>query len=200
MSAEIIVAYTIALTFLAASPGPGVIAVIAQAITRGPISAFLMLTGLIIGDTMYLIAAAAGLGLLASKMGAFFIAVKYAGAAYLLWLAWKSWHNKKPTTSNKGQSHRHSLAGGIAISLSNPKVIVFYLAFLPTFLDLTAITAADIAILALITTFVSYIVLGIYIVGAAKLRQTISKPQPQKWFNRLSATMMASAGFVVAAR
>jgi threonine/homoserine/homoserine lactone efflux protein len=206
MSVETIITYCLAMTLFAAAPGPGVFAVIAQSITRGIAPAFIMLSGIIIGDIAYLVAAAAGLGLLAKQMGTLFILVKFIGGAYLIWLAWQSWHAKiaSPETSSETKlaqkPARFSLLGGFAISISNPKVIVFYLAFLPPFIDLSKATSSDIAMLAVITAAVLYIIMGAYILGAAKLRRTISKPTPQKWFNRLSATMMAGAGIIVATR
>jgi len=200
MSIETTIAYALAITLFASIPGPGVFAVVAQAIARGAGPAFVLLTGIIVGDIAYLIAAAAGLGLLAAQMGAFFGVVKYMGGAYLIWLGWKNWHSRPLTEGSKGPSGKLSLLGGFAISLSNPKVMVFYLAFLPTFMDVTTITGTDIAVLAGITTAVSYGVLGVYIFGAGKLRSAVTKPGPQKWFGRFSGTVMAGAGVLVATR
>jgi len=200
MTIETIIAYTLAISLFASVPGPGVFAVVAQAIARGPLPAFIMLTGIIIGDIAYLVAAAAGLGLLAAQMGSLFVAVKYIGGAYLIWLGWKNWHSHSATTEKKPVSTKLSLLGGFAISLSNPKVMVFYFAFLPTFMDVTLITATDIALLASLTTIVSYVVLGGYIFGANKLRSAVTKPGPKKWFGRFSGTVMAGAGVLVATR
>jgi len=200
MTIETIIAYGLAITLFASVPGPGVFAVVAQAIARGTAPAFILLTGIIIGDIAYLVAAAAGLGLLAAKMGTLFVVVKYVGAAYLIWLGWKNWHSKATQQAGKPPSTKLSLAGGFAISISNPKVMIFYLAFLPTFMDITTITRTDIALLASITTGVSYSVLGAYIFGASKLRNMITKQRPQKWLSRFSGSIMAGAGVLVATR
>jgi len=200
MTLETIIAYALAITLFASIPGPGVFAVVAQAIARGPWPALVLLTGIIVGDIAYLVAAAAGLGLLAAQMGSLFVVVKYIGAAYLIWLGWKNWHARPLSAEAKRPSSKLSLAGGFAISLSNPKVMIFYLAFLPTFLDITTITGTDIALLASITTAVSYAVLGAYIFGASKLRTAVTRPGPQKWFGRFSGAVMAGAGVLVATR
>ena len=200
MTIETIIAYALAITLFASIPGPGVFAVIAQAIARGAGPAFILLTGIIVGDIAYLIAAAAGLGLMAAQMGALFGIVKYIGGAYLIWLGWKNWHSRPLSENGKKPSGKLSLLGGFAISISNPKVMIFYLAFLPTFMDVTTITSTDIALLASITTIVSYGVLGAYIFGADKLRSAVTKPGPQKWFSRFSGTVMAGAGVLVATR
>jgi len=200
MSVETAIAYAFAMGLFAALPGPGVFAVVSQAVARGTSPAFVMLTGIILGDIAFLIAAAAGLGILAAKLGTFFVIVKYVGAAYLIWLGWQAWYAQGTTEPVRSNPTRFSLLGGFSISISSPKVMVFYLAFLPSFLDLTTITAANIGLLALITTVNTYLILGTYIIGASKLRQTISRPRPQKWFNRLSAAVMAGAGVLVATR
>lgn len=200
MTLETIIAYALAITLFASIPGPGVFAVVAQAIARGPLPAFILLTGIIVGDIAYLVAAAAGLGLLAAKMGSLFAVVKYIGGAYLIWLGWKNWHSHSASNTAKQVSTKLSLLGGFAISISNPKVMIFYIAFLPTFMDVTIITGTDIALLASITTVVSYAVLGVYIVGAGKLRSAVTNPGPQKWFGRFSGAVMAGAGVLVATR
>lgn len=203
MSGETILAYALAMALFAAVPGPGVFAVVAQAMARGTFAAFALLTGIILGDIAFLLAAATGLGLLAAQLGELFLIVKLAGAAYLVWLGWQSWKagtQPAATPETKDSSRKWSLMGGFAISISNPKVMIFYLAFLPPFLDLTTATAADIALLASITTAVTYVVLGFYILSAAKLRSTIAQPRAQKWLNRFSGTVMAGAGILVAAR
>jgi threonine/homoserine/homoserine lactone efflux protein len=200
MTAESTFIYAFAMALFVAAPGPGVFAVIALAISKGPRPAFVMLTGIILGDISFLIAAAAGLGLLAAKMGVLFTAFKYLGAAYLIWLGWKCWTSKiTAMPENKGRA-RYTLLAGFAIPISNPKVMVFYLAFLPPFLDLTKVTASDIGLLASITAVITYTILGTYIFGAAKLRSKISKPTPQKWFSRISGSIMAAAGVLVASR
>lgn len=91
MSIETIIAYAFAMGLLAATPGPGVFATVAQAVTKGTAPAYAMLTGLIVSDIIYLVAAATGLGLLAQQFGEAFTLLRYAGAAYLIWLGWTSW-------------------------------------------------------------------------------------------------------------
>lgn len=201
MSFETLAAYAIATVIFGLTPGPGVFAVIAQSITRGLWPAFLMLFGILLGDLVYLLAALTGLGVLAKSMGSFFVAVKLCGAAYLIYLAWKSWTrpiNKQEETEGKAKAS--SLLAGLAISVSNPKVIVFYLAFLPTFFNLEALAVADLVAITAVTIGVLFLVMAGYVLSAAKLRKTISKPRPQKWFQRISGTLMAGAGIMLAAR
>lgn len=201
MSIETIIAYAFAMGLLAATPGPGVFATVAQAVTKGTAPAYAMLTGLIVSDIIYLVAAATGLGLLAQQFGEAFTLLRYAGAAYLIWLGWTSWRAPKtidPTAPSPAKAR--SFIAGFLISLSNPKVIVFYLAFLPTFVDLQAINATDVGIMAFITAALSYIILGSYIYGARRVGQSLRQPTIKKRFDRAAGTLLIGTGIFVAAR
>lgn len=201
MTLETTIAYAIALAIFAASPGPGVFATIAQAIAKGTGPAFALLSGLIVADIIYLVAAAAGLGVIAKEFHDLFTLVRIAGAAYLIWLGWNCWRQPvdQPNDIEKRAKAKSFLAG-FSISLSNPKVIVFYLAFLPTFVDLGSITAIDVSILAAITAGLSYVVLGVYIFGARQVRRSLTKPSTRRMFNQSSGVMLVGAGLFVAAK
>ena len=81
-----------AMFVLAATPGPGVFATVARALASGFVPAAELVVGIVIGDLVYLLLAIFGLGALAAVLGELFVVVKYAGAAYLLWLGWRLWH------------------------------------------------------------------------------------------------------------
>lgn len=201
MTIETYFAYAVALGVFAASPGPGVFATIAHAMTRGAAPAFALLTGLITADVIYLAAAAYGLGVAAKQMGDFFVVFRIIGAGYLIWLGWKSWTQQYTIDpDNPLPRKRRSFLGGFAISLSNPKVMVFYLAFLPTFIDLKQIGHTDVAVFAVLTALISYIVLGVYIFGARSLATTFEKPSIRRRFDRAAGAMLIGAGVAVAAR
>ncbi len=201
MSIETIIAYALAMGVLAATPGPGVFATIAQAITKGAAPAFAMLTGLVVADIIYLVAAATGLGLLAQQFGEAFVVMRYVGAAYLIWLGWTSWTGSKTMDEQpRATAKSRSFIAGFLISLSNPKVIVFYLAFLPTFVDLQAIQASDVGILAAITAVLSYVILGGYIYGARRVGHSLKQPTMKKRFDRAAGTLLIGTGIFVAAR
>lgn len=201
MTLETTIAYAIALAIFAGSPGPGVFATIAQAISKGAGPAFALLTGLIIADIIYLVAAAAGLGVIAKEFHEVFTVVRWAGAAYLIWLGWNCWKTPaEPSDEIQKRAKAKSFLAGFSISLSNPKVIVFYLAFLPTFVDLGTITTGDVAILASITAGLSYVVLGAYIYAARRVSHSFEKPRVRRRFDQVSGSLLIGAGVFVAAR
>jgi LysE type translocator len=121
--------------FLAvATPGPGVAAVISQALARGSAGAPAFIAGFLVGDLLWFLAAVLGLSALAQTAHTAFVAVKYLGALYLLYLAYKLWSAPvRPLaedTSPEAARPPHALfLGSLTLTLSNPKPMLFFLAF-----------------------------------------------------------------------
>jgi len=196
---ETLLAYIVASAIFAAVPGPGVLATIGQAVSRGTGPAFALLTGLIIGDFTYLVAAAFGLGFIAQQYSDLFTFFRFIGAAYLIWLGWNSWQQPVDTAlqPNAARNSR-TLMGGLTISLSNPKVMVFYLAFLPTFIDMKMVGASQVALLGSLNVTISYLVIGAYIIAARSVAKSFKKPIIQRRFSRVAGSMLVTAGVAVA--
>lgn len=199
MPIETIIAYIVASAIFAAVPGPGVLATVGQAVSRGVRPAFALLSGLIIGDFAYLVAAAFGLGFIAQQFNEIFSAIRFVGAAYLIWLGWSSWRRPVETAQEvTGVNNSRTLLGGLIISLSNPKVMVFYLAFLPTFVDMKAIGLSQVLLLGSLNVIVSYVVIGTYIAAARSVAKSFEKPAIKRRFNRVAGGMLITAGVAVA--
>src|SRR5580698_5835862 len=119
-------------------PGPGVTALVARVLARGTHGAPAFIAGCVIASLMWFIIAATGLAMLAASFAAVFVAIRYAGAAYLLYLAWKLWTapaRALDVPQAAPDDHGRLFLTGLAINLGNPKVIVFFLALLPTVVD-----------------------------------------------------------------
>ncbi|MFK8081409.1 MAG: LysE family translocator [Granulosicoccus sp.] len=192
-----ILAYTLALGVAAAIPGPGITALVARSVGSGVRAGFAMLSGLIIGDLMYLSFAVFGLAVIASSFSALFTFIRWASIAYLLYLAWQFWTAKHHDIRDD-KSTRSELASaatsGLAITLGNPKTIAFYLALLPLVLDLSNITVASWAgVLVPLTILVLLLVGGAFILGAIVIRQILSSSRAQKRLHRGAAVAMAGA-------
>jgi len=123
---------------LAASPGPGVFATVARALASGFRPALAVIGGIVLGDIIFLLFAAFGLSMVARALGNLFFIVKLCGGAYLIWLGIRIWLKDPEPISDTPDTDRRSRWGnfvsGLVITLSNPKVILFYCGFLPTFL------------------------------------------------------------------
>ena len=195
-------AYATALAVAAAIPGPGVAALVGRALGAGFWRTVPMLTGLVVGDITYLLLAVAGLAVIAKTFSGIFIAVKIGGALYLAFLAWKFWSSGITVTETVAAKGKRdgiaSFFAGLAITLGNPKTIVFYLAITPVVIDVQAVDAPTFIVLAAITATVLYIVLLPYLALAARARLAMKNPRALKVLNRFAAlAMAATAGWIV---
>ena len=203
MALESAIAFAIGMFFLALSPGPGLATIISRALASGPMAGFAVTAGLVLADFFFMAIAMVGLTAIAATFGPFFQIVKYAGAAYLLWLGYRAFRSTASPLvvvpiSGKGMIKDVGL--GFLVTLGNPKAILFYSALLPTFLDMTRIRFPDFLILAAIVVVVSYVVYGGYIFLAERSRRLLSSRAASRLFNRLTGSVLIGAGVAVATR
>lgn len=186
------------------TPGPGVFAVMARALVSGTRSCFMLALGMAISDILYLIAACFGLALIANQWSEAFTAIRLFGAAYLLYLAWRMWtaplnleHNAE---TQKPGGLALSFLQGFLISASNPKVILFYIAFLPTFIDLSVMNSSDIALASLLTLVA--LMLGLMLIAAlaSKARRWFRSEAAMKRLNKGAGSIMFGAAAYLASR
>jgi threonine/homoserine/homoserine lactone efflux protein len=133
------------MTFLTAavllnlSPGPDMAFILAQTAKRGVQSGFSAMFGIWAGAFIHVIFAALGLSAILATSALAFSAVKWIGAAYLIWLGIQAFRSKGATVSGKSQAAPKSLMKifkqGVLVSVLNPKVAIFFLAFLPQFVE-----------------------------------------------------------------
>ncbi|MGH7155417.1 MAG: LysE family translocator, partial [Acetobacteraceae bacterium] len=134
-----LIVFAVAYLAVLVLPGPGVTALVARVLARGAQGSPAFIAGFVVGALIWFTIAATGLAVLAATFASVFVAVRYAGAAYLLYLAWKLWTAPaRPFDACAAPAdHRGRLfLTGVAINLGNPKVIVFFLALLPTVVEL----------------------------------------------------------------
>ncbi|MEZ5830505.1 MAG: LysE family translocator [Dongiaceae bacterium] len=197
------VAFAIGMFFLALSPGPGLATIISRALSSGPRAGLAVTAGLVLADFVFMGVAMAGLTAIAAALGPLFQIVKYAGAAYLLWLGYRAFRSSGSPLAvapKAGRGVVKDVGLGFLVTLGNPKAILFYSALLPTFLDMTRIHFADFLILAGIVVAISYLVYGSYIFVAERSRRLLSSTSASRLFNRLTGSILISAGVAVAAR
>jgi threonine/homoserine/homoserine lactone efflux protein len=196
--------FATALFIAAASPGPGIAAIVARVLGRGTQGALAFSAGVAIGDVVWLTVAIVGLAAVAQAFHGVFLVIKYAGAAYLLYLGYRLWTapvaaaTVEPRTS--GEHPLKLFLAGLAVTMGNPKVMIFYLALLPTLIDLARITVLGYAELVAVTLSVLGIVFAGYIGLAARARRLFTSPRAIRWINRTTGTVMAGAAAAIAAR
>ncbi|MEM8915707.1 MAG: LysE family translocator [Pseudomonadota bacterium] len=142
MTWDVWITYAIACTILLAVPGPTIMLVITHALTKGRRSGFYTVPGVILGDTAALILSLAGLGAILAYSASLFTVVKLIGAGYLIYLGIQLWRAKvdggPALTESNGAGSKDGWALGahaFAVTTLNPKGIVFFIAFLPQFVD-----------------------------------------------------------------
>ena len=191
-----------AVLIFALIPGPGVMSIIAQSVTRGFKSTAIYCLGVVSGDLCYLLMAIFGMGFIAQKLGTGFLILKWAGAAYLVYLGIKSWLAAPPAAdcSNppaaKGAGKTYF--AGLCVSLGNPKLIAFYCGFLPGFMDLQSLTAGDVLIATSSVIFTVLTVLLIYAWLGDRSRAAIRSPRIWKIANRCAGSVLIGSGVAVA--
>lgn len=200
MTLTTIATYALALFVVALIPGPGITALVARALGTSFSESLAMAVGISLGDLVFLTAVVLGLSVVAQTFGFVFLIIKYAGAAYLIWMAYKIWTSgivRTDIAATKRASVFQALLSGLFVTLGNPKAMLFYLALVPTLIDITAITFTDYLILIVVSIAVLLVVTIPYIALAAKARDLLRHPSALKRLNRASATFLAgTAGYI----
>jgi len=203
MSLTSLLSLALAMLILAASPGPGVFAIVARSLASGFRPALRMIAGIVAGDIIYLMFAVFGLSFFAQAFGELFVVVRICGGAYLIWLGLKIFFSE-PSDGNLEQTNRsppesRNFISGLLITLSNPKVILFYCGFLPTFTDLSVLNSSDIVTITFVVTVVLTSVLTAYAYAASRARSLLSDQKSVKIMNKSAGGIMIATGTVIAA-
>ncbi|MDP1543941.1 MAG: LysE family translocator [Polycyclovorans sp.] len=139
-----------AMAVLATVPSTSVLIVTTRAATQGFMHGAWVSAGVVLGDLFFIVLAIAGLAMLIEWLGPFFVAIKIAGALYLVWLGQALWRRSHGMVSTGAEVAPASVFGsffsGLALTLGDQKAVLFYLGFLPAFVNLGALTVPDTAI------------------------------------------------------
>ncbi len=196
--------FFIAIFIFGITPGPGVFALLGRSMAVNAKSCFPLALGMALSDIIYLVMACFGLATIAQNWGTVFTLIRFIGAAYLIYLGWKMWtapvHADLDTSTNKQDHWLGLLLQGVLISASNPKVILFYIAFLPTFMDLSTLQMHDIATAAVLTLLALMSGLMMIAFGTARATQALRSTRAMKRLNQLAGSIMAGAGVYLASR
>ena len=182
-----------------AVPGPGVVAIVARALGSGFRATIPAAVGTALGDWIWMTLSAFGLAIVAQAMGQFFLVVKLAGAAYLLYLGYKYWTAQVTDLAEiVPASARQSFLSQLSLTLGNPKAMAFFLALLPTVVDLKTLNAAGYAELSAATAVLIPAIMLSYAALASRVRALLTSRRARKGINRTAAVVMVGAGVGVA--
>jgi threonine/homoserine/homoserine lactone efflux protein len=197
-----LIAYAAALALAAAIPGPGVAALVGQSMGNGqwaegcpvPVGGYRLGRRGVSDRREY-----GACGNRADLSGIFLI-VKVLGGAYLVYLALKLWRTtsvKTEVAASKGRTNLGAFLTGFSVTMGNPKTIVFYLALLPTVMDLKGIDLAQWELLLCVTVCVLIATLAPYAILAARARGMLSRPGALDSLNRIASGIIGATGMLI---
>ncbi|MGC3987148.1 MAG: LysE family translocator [Pseudorhodoferax sp.] len=200
-----LVAFFIAATLLAVTPGPGIAYVVARTVAGGRVEGLASCLGTAIGGSVHVVAAAAGLSLLVAESATAFAIVKYLGAAYLAWLGLRLLLRRDaaaPAAPHTAQGARRALREGIVVEALNVKTALFFLAFLPQFTTPSAALAPQLVLLGCICVALNTLVDVFAVLAAHRLlRSSAARAARARLLTRLSGgTMLGLSAWLALAR
>lgn len=183
-----------------ATPGTGVLYTLAAALTRGRRAGVVAAFAGTLGIVPHMAAAITGLAAVLYAGSLVFEVVKYAGVVYLLYLAWRTVRDRSPLVVDEGAAPRSTgrvILDGVLINLLNPKLTLFFFAFLPQFVTPGRPgTVLEMLGLSAVFMAMTFVVFTVYAMFAAAVRgQVISRPAVVRWMRRcFAATYVLLAG------
>ncbi|CAN5306870.1 LysE family translocator [soil metagenome] len=195
------IAFALASTVLLLIPGPTVLLVVSYALTQGRKVAVAVAAGVALGDFTAMTLSLAGLGAVLLASSTLFTALKWIGAAYLIYLGIRLWRApvSLPSTDAPAGNSRGIFGHAFLVTALNPKSIAFFVAFVPQFIDHDAALLPQLAVMD--ATFVGLATVNAlaYALAADRLRLRIRRPGTLKWMNRAGASCLVGMGAATAA-
>lgn len=201
MTIEIWLAFALASAVVVAIPGPTVTLVISYGLSEGRRAAWATVAGVALGDLLAMTLSLAGLGAMLAASAAFFAALKWAGAAYLIYLGLRLWRcaPEVPGAAAAGARPRRMFGHAFAVTALNPKSIAFFIAFLPQFMSPAAPILPQTVALGATFLALATVNAAIYALLADRMRQAIKRPAVMRLINRIGGGALIGAGLLTAA-
>lgn len=180
---------------LCLTPGPAVLFVTSQALSRGARTGIAAAFGILLANTGYFALSASGVAALLVTSNALFDAVRWAGAAYLIWLGLRMlWTQRGVAIAQpKAVGHGHAYVRGFIVQAANPKTLVFFIALLPQFIDPVAPIGLQLLVLGVSSVVIELAALAMFVVVAARARSLFSA-RLERLLQRLGSACLVLAG------
>lgn len=203
MTIELWLTFALASTALLAIPGPTVMLVVSYVMGRGRESAWATVPGVVLGDFTAMTVSLLGAGAVLQTSASLFTAMKFIGAFYLVWLGIKLWRAKPELADMPKETlEKGSVSmfwNTYVVTSLNPKGIVFFIAFLPQFVDAGSPALQQFVILEATFLVLALINILLWVFLASKMRQGFKRPSTLKMFNRVGGSFLIGAGVLTAA-
>ena len=200
MESQVFIAFVVATSIMIALPGPSVILTVAHSISFGWRPAIATVAGETMGIAVQLLVAAIGLASLLNAVAGAFELIRWAGAAYLVYLGIKQWRSaNEPLDFNASKvSKKNLFIQGLVITIPNPKSLVFIAAFLPQFIDATHPIAPQFIVIVPTFLLITFTVTSVWAVAAGSARVFLKSQRAIKTVSRTSGGLMVLAGMGLA--
>jgi threonine/homoserine/homoserine lactone efflux protein len=192
--APLFLAFLLITLVLVVTPGPIVTLVIATGATQGPRAALVTVAGTVSGNAILVTAIAFGLSWILKSSAPLFEAIRWAGAAYLVWLGFQAWRHAGLEAEMAAPPGRVHFWRGFLVALSNPKTIAFFTAFLPQFVDPTLPADFQLAVMCAVSVVMAAITDSGWAIAAGLGRAWFMKPARAKLLGRLSGAVLIGGG------
>lgn len=186
----------------AATPGPDTMTIFGRALSGGRLSAVPFTLGVVLAKLTLLTLVVLGLAALAQSFGQFFVILKFAGAAYLVWAGIRMWRKSVASEAHELEtdvSWRDAMTG-YTLGVSNPQAIAFYVALLPTVVDVRHLNLSTYVLLCTILAALMVVIAAVYALSADRLRLLLHSPRARRVTNRVAGGVMVGSGIAVATR
>jgi threonine/homoserine/homoserine lactone efflux protein len=195
MAIDLYLAYVLACILIAIIPGPMVTVVVANSLKHGARAGLLNVAGSQLGLALMMLTLVVGLSSVIAAMGWLFDLLRYAGAAYLVWLGWKLLHHPDGITENKSVAAPRGgfFLQGFLVMMANPKALLFFGAFIPQFIDPAGNYVAQIALLGVTAMLIACFSDGAYAVLTGRAGAWLSKRRV-RMVSRLSGACLIGGG------
>ncbi len=198
MSLHLFLAYCLAVAILVLIPGPVVMLVVARSLSDGIRSGLAAVAGASLGNAILLIATAAGLIAFFAVLSEIFEVVRWAGAVYLIWLGIKAWRahggQGMALAPVAKRSSRAVFLQGFLVAITNPKAIVFYIAFLPQFIDPHRPAGPQLLVMVVTMVIMGLLSDGAYALLAGRARGWLIAPGRRRLQSRITGTLLIGVG------
>ncbi len=175
------------------TPGADMLFCLAQGTRGGARPALAASAGISTGAMIHVTIAGLGLGILVTQYPVIFDAIRYAGVAYLLWLVWRTLNTPMGTSDTQSVRPSRAFRDGLIVNLTNPKVILFILAFLPQFVDPTRPVLPQFLIFGTVLAIGGFIINGLVGVFAGGLGEHLAKnPTFERYLRWITATIFGA--------
>ena len=194
MNWHLFTAFLVITAILIVVPGPIVTLIIATGARQGTRAALLTVVGTSIGNAVLLAMIALGLGWVLQNAETLFVVLRWAGAAYLIWLGFQAWRHAGETRPAE-TSGRVNFTRGFLVALSNPKTIAFFTAFLPQFVDPNLPAGPQLFVMCTVTAILAPVSDAVWAVASGMGRAWFMQSERVKWLDRMSGTVLIGGGF-----